>query len=82
MSCRRSLQFMGYALAAIVFSLSSSVYAQSDDFKENIYQVPKLKPTDSATTLKAGDKAPDFTLPAVDGKERRQDRGYLRRKNR
>ena len=31
------------------------------------YQVDKLKPTDSQTTLKVGDEAPDFTLPAIDG---------------
>jgi peroxiredoxin len=34
---------------------------------ENIYPVGKLKPTNSETTLKIGDKAPDFTLPAVKG---------------
>jgi peroxiredoxin (alkyl hydroperoxide reductase subunit C) len=56
-----------FAIGAIVFLLSSSAYAQSDLFKDNIYQGPKLKPTDSATTLKPGDKAPEFTLPALDG---------------
>ncbi len=34
---------------------------------ENIYPVKKLKPRDSETTLKIGDKVPDFTLPALDG---------------
>ena len=33
----------------------------------NVYPVPKLKPRDSVTTLQIGDKAPDFTLSAVDG---------------
>jgi len=33
----------------------------------NIYPVGKLKPTNSETTLKVGDKAPDFTLPTVKG---------------
>ena len=60
------------AIACVIglaFMLSGGVYAQSDDFKENIYQVPKLKPRDSVAKLKVGDEAPDFTLPAVDGKE-------------
>jgi len=66
---RRSLRIIGYVIGVAVFLLSGSVYAQLDNFKENIYQVPKLKPRDSATSLKVGDKAPVFTLPAVDGKE-------------
>ena len=40
---------------------------QSPGFKENIYQVEKLKPTDSVLKVKVGDRAPDFTLPAVRG---------------
>jgi len=42
---------------------------QSPGFKENIYQVEKLKPTDSVLKVKVGDRAPDFTLPAVRGGE-------------
>lgn len=39
----------------------------AEGLKENIYPVPRLKLTDSATFLKVGDRAPDFTLPAVSG---------------
>ncbi|MHB9099669.1 MAG: peroxiredoxin [Syntrophales bacterium] len=49
---------MGGAVAA---------YGQSAGFSDNIYPVGKLKPTDSVPTLKVGDVAPDFTLPAVEG---------------
>jgi peroxiredoxin len=43
------------------------VYGLSDAFKENIYQVGTLKPVDSVLKIKAGQKAPEFTLPAVAG---------------
>jgi peroxiredoxin len=32
-----------------------------------VYNPGKLRPTDSAQTLKVGDKAPDFTLPGLPG---------------
>ncbi len=41
---------------------------QTDQLKDAIYPVPQFKPTDSETILKVGDKAPDFTLRAVDGR--------------
>jgi len=44
-------------------------YGLSDAFKGNIYQTGKLKPTDSVLRVKVGDRAPDFTLPAVSGGE-------------
>src|SRR5512135_462323 len=37
-------------------------------FQENIVPVGYLKPVDSQTSLKVGDQAPDFDLPAIDGK--------------
>jgi peroxiredoxin len=40
-------------------------YGISDAFKENIYQVGTLKPVDSVLKVKAGDRAPDFTLPSI-----------------
>ena len=51
----------------MIFLGTVTVYAQSSSFKDNIYPVGKLKPRDSVLTLKVGDSAPDFTLPAVDG---------------
>jgi peroxiredoxin len=49
-----------------ILLLLSAAHAESGA-PENIYPVGKLKPTNSETTLKVGDKAPDFTLPAVKG---------------
>jgi peroxiredoxin len=51
----------------LLFLETSNVYAQSSSLKDNIYPVGKLKPRDSVLTLKVGDRAPDFTLPAVEG---------------
>jgi alkyl hydroperoxide reductase subunit AhpC len=48
------------------FFCSDALYAEGVAPK-NIYPMGKLKPRDSETMLKVGDKAPDFTLPAVDG---------------
>jgi peroxiredoxin (alkyl hydroperoxide reductase subunit C) len=47
----------------------AAAHAQSPGFKENIYPVGKLKPTDSVLKVKVGDMAPDFTLPAVRGEK-------------
>ena len=52
---------------AVVFIWISAAKGQSPDFKENIYPVGKLKPTDSVLKVKVGERAPDFTLPAVRG---------------
>jgi peroxiredoxin (alkyl hydroperoxide reductase subunit C) len=51
----------------LIFVWISAASGQSPDFKENIYQVKKLKPIDSVLKVKVGDLAPDFTLPAVRG---------------
>ena len=58
---------LGLFSLLMVFLETGNVYAQSSSFKDNIYSVGKLKPRDSVLTLKAGDSAPDFTLPVVDG---------------
>ena len=50
-----------------VFIWVGIIYAQTDGFKESVYQPGKLKPRDSVSTLKVGDKAPDFSLPSVGG---------------
>ena len=51
-----------------LFLLNGSVFGQSGTLKDNIYDPGKLKPRDSDLKVKAGQKAPDFTLPAVSGK--------------
>ena len=50
-----------------VFLLSTTAFGLSDAFKNNIYNPGLLKPTDSVLKAKVGDKAPDFSLPAVSG---------------
>jgi peroxiredoxin len=51
----------------LIFWGVGTIYAQSNNFKDNIYPVGKLQPQDSVLKLKPGDTAPDFTLPAVEG---------------
>jgi peroxiredoxin (alkyl hydroperoxide reductase subunit C) len=51
----------------VIFSWAATAQGRSDAYKENIYPVGKLKPRDSELKVKVGDRAPDFTLPAVGG---------------
>ncbi|MGA2332889.1 MAG: peroxiredoxin [Syntrophales bacterium] len=46
---------------------SQAAFGISEAFKNNIYNPGLLKPTDSVLKLKAGDRAPNFTLKAVSG---------------
>ncbi len=50
-----------------VLCWTSALQAQAPEFKESIYKVGKLKPRDSLLKVKVGERAPDFTLPAVGG---------------
>ncbi len=52
-------------LFTLLFLLPSRPAAALE--KELLYPVPHLAPTATHTTLKVGDPAPDFTLPAVAG---------------
>ena len=54
-------------LMVVFFTLNA--FALSEAFKENIYQVGKLKPVDSVLKVRVGQKAPAFTLNAVSGKK-------------
>jgi peroxiredoxin len=56
-----------YLSAVVVAVWVATAYGQTEGFKDNIYPVGKLKPTDSMPKLKVGDVAPEFTLPSVDG---------------
>jgi peroxiredoxin (alkyl hydroperoxide reductase subunit C) len=49
------------------FVFAPAAYGLSDAYKSNIYNPGLLKPTDSVLKVKAGDRAPDFTLKAVSG---------------
>lgn len=59
-------QILATIFIAVFFA--SNAFALSDAYKENIYQVGKLKPVDSVLKVKVGQKVPDFTLKAVSGK--------------
>ena len=64
----RRIIYRGLIIGAIaVLCLAAVTYGASNTLKENVYQVKQLKPIDSVPKLKVGDKAPDFTLPAVAG---------------
>jgi len=47
---------------------ASNAFALSDAYKENIYQVGKLKPVDSVVKVRVGQQAPAFTLKAISGR--------------
>ena len=46
-----------------------SAYATDDNFTNLTYDPGKLKPTDSNLKVKAGQEAPNFTLPSISGKK-------------
>jgi len=58
------------SMACILCTLLISVtaFGQSGELKNNIYNPGNLKPRDSQLKVKAGQPAPDFTLPATSGK--------------
>lgn len=80
MGKKRLVNPMLIAVAVSVFAFVPKVYAISEAFKENIYKVGVLKPVDSVLKVKAGDRAPVFTLPSVSG-EKISLRQYLGKKN-
>ena len=65
---KNGLIFCMVGLLAI-FSWFSTAHGRSDAYKENIYPVGKLKPTDSVLKVKVGERAPNFTLPVVGGEK-------------
>lgn len=67
----KSIRSSACLLAAVLVTLlvTAGSAAAARDGGGKIYQVGQLKPVDSRTKLKVGDKAPDFTLPAVSGEK-------------
>jgi peroxiredoxin len=63
----RSLCYCSAALMVVVVVCFALDAKASEPPKESVYKVPALKPVDSQLKVKVGDKAPDFTLPAVSG---------------
>ncbi len=64
---KRSAKVTAAAAIVSVFLVSTTAFAISDAFKQNIYNPGTLKPTDSILKVKVGDYAPDFSLPAISG---------------
>lgn len=63
--------FRAFILSMLLagFFYSSGSFAQQLPPKESIYNVGKLKSVDSVLKVKVGDKAPDFTLPSINGQK-------------
>ncbi len=57
-----------FCFIAIILVLLGPSRAGAEAIKKYIYNPGKIKPIDSVTRLVAGDKAEDFTLPALGGK--------------
>ncbi len=55
-----------YTLAVLLLTCTS---VQAKVAKEQIYKQQNRRPVDSVLKVKIGDKAPDFTLPAVSGEK-------------
>ena len=55
-------------IVLIICFFTSSAFALSEAYKNNIYNPGELKPVDSVLKVKEGDAAPDFTLKSVSGK--------------
>jgi len=66
---KQAIHLMLFIWAAIFFIGPGPANAADNTIKDHIYPVGKLKPRDSITSLKIGDKAPDFTLPELNGGE-------------
>ena len=65
---RPHLKWIGLIVFS-VFMMVNFALAQSKELHSNVYYPGKLKPRDSTLKVKAGQPAPDFTLPAVSGKK-------------
>lgn len=64
---RATLAAAGLAVLMMAAALPRPGLSRS--LQGKIYPVEKLKPIDSELKVKVGQKAPDFTLPSVSGKE-------------
>jgi peroxiredoxin (alkyl hydroperoxide reductase subunit C) len=65
---KRKFYIILCGFVVLLFSVTAA-YGISEQFKGKIYNPGMLKPVDSFTKLKAGNKAPDFTLPSISGEK-------------
>jgi peroxiredoxin (alkyl hydroperoxide reductase subunit C) len=69
MNKKRIVYFVLIAGVLSVFISTPMAFGLSEAYRGNIYQVGILKPVDSVLKVKAGDRAPDFTLSSVSGEK-------------
>lgn len=77
---KKNLYIFSFLIMIFLSYLPSLVYGVSEQFKGKIYNPGVLKPIDSKSTLKVGDKAPDFSLPSLSGENISLSQ-YLGKKN-
>jgi peroxiredoxin len=61
-----TFQVLACLAVALLLASVSPGHAASEQYKGKVYSAGELKPIDSATKLKVGDRAPDFTLSTID----------------
>lgn len=61
--------FFIISILSLACLLGTDANARSAAFKGNIFDPGKLKPRDSVLKVKVGNKAPNFTLPALSGEK-------------
>lgn len=54
-------------MTLLILPMAPPAFGLSDAYKGNVFDAGRLKPTDSALKVRVGQKAPDFSLPAVSG---------------
>jgi peroxiredoxin (alkyl hydroperoxide reductase subunit C) len=64
---RRTFIIMAVFLGCLLWT-TPTIWGQSGSLQDSIYDPGTLKPRDSTLKVRAGDKAPDFSLPALSGK--------------
>ncbi|MBW1895530.1 MAG: redoxin domain-containing protein, partial [Deltaproteobacteria bacterium] len=53
----------------LILAVATTANSRSEAFKENIFNPGRLKPVDSVLKVNVGERAPDFTLPALSGEK-------------
>jgi peroxiredoxin (alkyl hydroperoxide reductase subunit C) len=67
MALKKGVHFLSVLGILLLFCSSLHAQTHSEQFKGKIYNPGQLKPVDSITILKVGDRAPNFTLPSMSG---------------
>ncbi len=63
----KSLLLTVFLITLVTVGAFSISWSKSLPAESGIFDPGQLKPTENSPTLKAGDQAPDFTLPAISG---------------